>query len=126
MLNRALDIVASCRVSLDDGDDILVNGQGQTLIVKLPTLRTGLKILRFQPVRRYRRQWIEWLSRLSHISDLDLRIELAGSIVARLGRHAQPGFFSWVCGVKPMEFHPIRMVVAGWKERNATRAASAG
>jgi hypothetical protein len=100
-MRPALDLSGSLQVHTPAGA-VGVQARYAVIDLTLPSLRTGLILLRSRPVRAsYLRGLDAWL----RASGLSLRIEVRGREIARLGVNAGAGIVSRLLGLAPLQIN---------------------
>lgn len=87
---RPIDVIADLSLAID-GEAIDVRGDGRRIVLDLPSLRAGRKLLYDLPMEGpTRKRRIKELDRFLRASDLTIEVRLAGDMIARLGSGAKP------------------------------------
>ena len=117
----SLDLHAHVVVSIG-ADDVVVQAEHANITVHLPTLRLGLAYARQWPTRRQRVEFLDRVHAGLTVAGLRVRVQLAGSTIARLGAQSCPGLASRLLGLGSLEVRLTRLVGAMWSRRRATPA----
>ena len=84
-------------------ETVVLSAARDTITVDLPNVRTGLAALKGAGGRRRQAQAITRASGLLGMTDLTVRVRVAGATLAMLGASARPGVLSRLLGVRPLE-----------------------
>ncbi|MFC7046980.1 hypothetical protein ACFQH6_17660 [Halobacteriaceae archaeon GCM10025711] len=98
-----LDVDADLTLTAD-GDEVRIVGDGQTIVVVLPTLGTGRRLLRDAPWRP--RETLARLDERLRAGGLSLAVALNGVVVGRIGADVRPGLLSRALDVPPFRVRP--------------------
>jgi len=112
-----LEVLADLRLTVD-GEAIDVRGEGHHLVVDLPSLRAGRRLVTSGPFVLGNRE--EALTRLHEALDVggvSAEIRLQGTRVARMGAGARPGMLSRVLSLGPVEVQPARPALQAIRRR---------
>jgi hypothetical protein len=123
---RPLEVLADLQLAVD-GENIAIQSDGGRVVVELPTLQAGRRVLEAVPFAsrsqaRSTRQAQEALSEVG----LTLEIRLDGEVVAVLGREAQPGRFGDFLPTGGIEIRPAGTVRHAARTRPLLTAAVVG
>ena len=111
-MTNPLDITGQCTLAIDDGEEIRLNAEHDTLIVDLLNLRAGLTLLKSWSAHRDRKVLLDSPHKGLTLTDLDLQFQLTGKMIARLGMRARPRLLSHIFRLGSLELHPLRIVFA--------------
>lgn len=103
-----LEVYSDLQLAVD-GDTIDVQAQGDEIIVDLPTLRSGRRLLAPDLFSgRTRSKRARRLHDALQNAGLTLDVRLAGDSIARIGRGARPGRLGTLLNLEGVELHPTR------------------
>lgn len=107
-----LSVDADLRVATPTGD-LQVFGRGSTLWVRMESARVARHVIHvLAPDRARRERLLGRLSRgLSH-AGLELRVEIAGRLVGKLGPSIAPNRAARLTGWRPARIHPVSLLRA--------------
>jgi len=114
---RALSVLADLSLALD-GEDIAIRGDGDRVIVDLPSVQAGRALLRagpFSPPER--RAGLVRLNTVLRETELTVDVRYAGATVVRLGAAAQPNAVTRLLNLEGVEVHPARTLRAAIRRR---------
>jgi len=101
-----LDVRADLQIAID-GETVDVQADGDHVVVDLPSLRAGRRILAADPISASRRP--RATSRVHdalQIAGLTVEVRLQGETVARVGRDATPGRLARLLNLDGIEVRP--------------------
>jgi hypothetical protein len=114
---RALSVLADLSLALD-GEDIAIRGQGDRVIIDLPSLQAGRALFRAGPFSRHgRRAGLATLNVFLRETDLTVDVQYAGETVVRLGAQAQPNAVARLLNLGDIEVRPAKPVRAAFRRR---------
>lgn len=88
-----LDVLADLELAVD-GEAIDIQGDGKRIVVRLPSLRAGRRLLSSGPFAQNRAQSISRIQQALTIGGFTVDVRLQNNLVARIGADAQPGAVS--------------------------------
>lgn len=103
-----LDVFADLNVAVD-GEEVDIWARGNRIVVDLPSLRAGRRMLQAHPLSVPR-----WQETTDHLRTtfqevgLTMDVQLQGELLARIGADAEPTGLSRALNVKGVEFFPRR------------------
>ena len=97
-----LSVTGEVRALIDD-QTVRVTAARNRITVDVPGVRTGLAALRSAGGRTARATVLPRLDTLLRMTDLSVRINMAGGTLAVMGADAHPGVLSRWLGVAPLE-----------------------
>jgi hypothetical protein len=106
-----LEVLADLRLAVD-GEAIDIRGEGDRLIVDLPSLRAGRRLLASGPFATGDRG--RSLSRMHEaldISGITVDVRLSGDVIARIGKGARPSSVARLLNLGPVEVRPVQPLV---------------
>lgn len=114
---RALSVLADLSLDLD-GEDIAIRGEGDRVIIELPSLQAGRALLRAGPFSPHRRRaGLATMHVFLRETDLTVDVQYAGETVVRLGAQAQPNAVTRLLNLGEVEVHPARSLRAAARRR---------
>lgn len=121
---QPLDVIADLNLDVN-GEDVQVRGQGERIVVELPSLQAGRDLFNTDILGHGGRDMLNRMGEALQQADLTAEVKLEDTTVARLGRDAEPGAVTRLLGLGNVEVHPARSLAASASPR-ATGAAVAG
>lgn len=114
---RPLEVLADLQVAVD-GEEIAVRSDGGRIVVDLPSLAAGRRVLEAVPfARRSRaRTTRQAQAALSEVG-LTLEIQLEGEVLAVVGAEARPGRLGRFMPVDGVELRPAQTLRRAARER---------
>lgn len=113
-MSLPLDLQAHLMVTLGT-DHFVIRAEHDHITMHITRLRTGLALVRQLPGRRARADFLHQLQAGLTFAALNVDVQVAGRLIARLGVHARPGLVSRCLGFGPVELHLWRLGWAWWK-----------
>lgn len=112
-----LEVLADLTLAVD-GEDVEIRGDGDLIIIDLPSLRTGRKLLGAGPFRREQRsQGANQVNGALKAAGLTVDVRLRGDTIARLGARAQPNAIARLLNLGDFEVRPARTVATAARTR---------
>lgn len=115
-MSLPLEVLADLRLSVD-GEPIEIRGTGDHVVVDLPSLRAGRRLLASGPFVADRAQTTGRLHEAFELSGITMEIRLDGDPVARLGAGARPGALGRFLNLDGVEVRPARPLRAAVRRR---------
>lgn len=116
-MSHSLDILADLLLTVD-GADVPIRGTGDRIVIDLPNLRTGRRMLAAGPFAAGQRA--EGIARANDLlaeAGLTLDVRLDGSVLARLGATARPNAVGRLLNLGAAEVRPVQPVWAAARRR---------
>ena len=85
-----LEVLADLRLAVDR-EDIDIQASGDRVVVDLPSLRAGRRLLAAHPVSRAQGAATDRIHEALTVAGITADVRLRGDIVARIGAEADPG-----------------------------------
>lgn len=121
-----LEVLADLRLAVD-GEDINIQADGNRIVVDLPSLRAGRRLLAAQPFSGDRRsRSTEQLHDALQIAGLTAEVRLQGDVIARIGAGARPGRLGRLLSVDGIEVRATPSLRAAARQRPFTTALVVG
>ena len=112
-----LEVLADLQVAID-GEAIDVQANGDRVVVDLPSLRAGRRILAAYPFSSAKRpRSTDRLDDALQIAGLTVEVRLQGETVARIGEEAQPGQLARLLNLNGIEVRPASSLRATARQR---------
>ncbi|HKL89511.1 MAG TPA: hypothetical protein VJ884_10950 [Salinibacter sp.] len=112
-----LEVLADLQVAID-GEAIDVQANGDRVVVDLPSLRAGRRILAAYPFSSAKRpRSTDRLHDALQIAGLTVEVRLQGETVARIGEEAQPGQLARLLNLNGIEVRPASSLRATARQR---------
>lgn len=116
---RALSVLADLSLALD-GEDVAIRGEGDRVIIDLPSLQAGRALFQAGPFSSEgRRAGLATLNVFLRETDLTVDVQYAGETVVRLGAQAQPNAVARLLNLGEIEVRPAKSVRAAFRRRPA-------
>jgi hypothetical protein len=116
---RALSVLADLSLALD-GEDVAIRGEGDRVIIDLPSLQAGRALFQAGPFSSEgRRAGLATLNVFLRETDLTVDVQYAGETVVRLGAQAQPNAVARLLNLGEIEVRPAKSVRAAFRSRPA-------
>lgn len=114
---RALSVLADLSLALD-GEDVAIWGEGDRVIVDLPSLAAGRQLFQAGPFdATQRRAGLAKANTLLREVNLTIDIRYAGETVVRLGTEAEPNAVARLLNLGEVEVRPVPSVRAAVRRR---------
>jgi hypothetical protein len=105
-MSLPLEVLADLRLAVD-GENIDIQADGERIVVDLPSLRAGRRILDAEPLSGAKRaRSTRRIREALNLAGLTLEIQLAGETLALVGEQAQPGRLGRLLRVQGVEIRP--------------------
>jgi hypothetical protein len=112
-----LEVLADLSLNVD-GEDVKVRGEGDRVVVDLPNLRAGRRLLMAGPFRRGQR---ERTTRRIHealrLADITMEVRLHGDVIARVGAEARPNAVARLLNLGDIEVRPVQPIATTARRR---------
>lgn len=115
-MSLPLEVLADLRLTVD-GEDIEIRGTGDRVVVDLPSLRAGRRLLASGPFAGNRARTTGRVHEALQISGLTAEVRLQGDPIARLGAEARPGAIGRLLSLDGVEVRPTPPVRAALRRR---------
>ena len=114
---RSIDVVADLLLTVD-GADIPIRGTGDRIVVDLPDLRTGRRMLESGPFAAQERSaGVTRAHELLSAGGITLDVCLNGRVLARIGKEARPSAVARFLNLGDVEVRPTESVRAVARRR---------
>lgn len=111
-----LEVLADLQLAVD-GEEIDIRGTGDHIVVDLPSLRAGRRLLTSGPFATQRGRTSERLHEALELSGLSAEVRLRGDPIAQIGAGARPGALGRLLGLEGVEVRPARPLRAALRRR---------
>jgi len=119
---RPLEVLADLQLAVD-GEHIDIRGTGDHIVVDLPSVRAGRRLLHSGPFATPQVHATHQLHEALQEVDLSAEVRLKGDPVARIGAGGQPGMLGWMLGIEGVEVRLARPFRAAVRRRPILAAA---
>ncbi len=102
-----LEVLADLQLAVD-GEDIDIRGTGDHIVVDLPSLRAGRRLLSSGPFATDRAETTGRIHEVLRVSGLTAEVRLRGDTIARIGAGARPGSLGRFLRLDGVEVRPTR------------------
>ena len=112
-----LEVLADLQLAVD-GEEISIRGDGDRLVVDLPSLRAGRRLLRSGPFALETDP--DPMTQLQDVLEgtgLSVEVRLQGDPVARMGPGINPGLLSRALNLGPVEVRPTGPLLRAMQRR---------
>jgi len=120
-----LEIVADLEVAVD-GEPIDVRAAGDRIVVDLPSLRAGRRILDAQPLSGTRRRGPRRVQEMLQGAGLTMEVRLEGTTIAVVGAEATPGRLTRTLQLDGVELRPASILRQAARRRPVVTVLVAG
>jgi len=117
-----LEVLADLQLAVD-GEPIDVRATGDHIVVDVPSLRAGRRLLMSGPFATDRARTTDRLHEALQIAGLSAEVRLQGDPVARIGAGARPGALARLLGIDGVEVQPTRPLRAAVRRRPVVAVA---
>ncbi|PEN13829.1 hypothetical protein CRI94_07130 [Longibacter salinarum] len=121
-----LEVLADLTLAID-GEDIQIQGDGDVVVVDLPSIRAGKRLLQAGPwsgdVRRMRTEQFNQALRTAGVT---INVQYKGETIARLGETASPNAVAHLLDFGEVELHPVKALQAEARSRPLATLAVVG
>jgi len=109
---RPVEFLGELAVTAEKGEQLRIEGRGDSIAIILPNLWTGRLLARQAPGRSKRQLAISRLQKILQRADLVLQVEIANKPIAYLSPHSRITFLSRLLGLGALELKPLALFVA--------------
>lgn len=118
-----LEVLADLHLAVD-GEDIQIRGDGDRIVVDLPTLRAGRRLLTHGPLATGdRERGLRRVNEALRIAGITVDVRLHGDTIARVGADAQPSGFARLLRLGDVEVRPAQPLKTEARRRPLLTAA---
>jgi hypothetical protein len=111
-----LEVLADLRLAVD-GEAIDIRGTGDRLVVDLPSLRAGRRLLSSGPFAHHQARTTARVHEALELSGITAEVRLQGTRIARIGAGAQPGMLGRLLPFRGVEVTPAPPLRAALRRR---------
>ena len=119
---RPLEVLADLQLAVD-GEPIDVRGTGDHIVIDLPSLQAGRRLLTSGPLASHRARTTHRIHEALESVGLSAEVRLQGDSIARVGAGARPGTFGRLLGLKGVEVRPAPPLRSTIRRRPLVTAA---
>ena len=121
-----LEVVADLQIEVD-GENVNVRADGDLVVVDLPSLRAGRRILEAYPISGAKRPRATGrVHDALQIAGITVEVRLQGETVARIGDGAEPGRLARLLNLEGVEVRPTSSLRATARRRPVATALVVG
>jgi len=103
-----LEVLADLRLAVD-GEPIDIRGDGDRIVVDLPSLNAGRRLLSSGPFgTENRRKRLQQAQEALDLAGLTVEVRLQNEVIARAGAGARPGALSRILNLGSVEVRPAQ------------------
>lgn len=118
-----LEVLADLHLAVD-GEDVEIRGDGDRIVVDLPTLRAGRRLLTHGPLATGNRERsLKRANEALRIAGLTVDIRLDGETIARAGAQARPSGIARLLQLGDIEVRPVQPLKSEARRRPLLTAA---
>lgn len=117
-----LEVLADLTLAVD-GEEIDIRGTGDHIVVDLPSLQAGRRLLASGPFANDRARATRRVHEALRVSGLSGEVRLRGDPIAHIGDGAQPGALGRILSLPGVELHPSPPLRAALRRRPLLTAA---
>jgi len=117
-----LEVLADLRLAVD-GEDIDIRGTGDRVVVDLPSLRAGRRLLSSGPFATDRARSTGRIHEALQMSGITGEVRLQGDTIARIGAGARPGPLGRLLNLNGVDVRPTRPLRTAARRRPLVTAA---
>jgi hypothetical protein len=112
-----LEVLADLQIAVD-GENVDVQADGDLVVVDLPSLRAGRRILQAYPISRVKRpRATNRAHDALQIAGITVEVRLQGETIARIGEGARPGRLAQLLNLGGIEVRPTSSLRATARQR---------
>lgn len=112
-----LEVLADLQIAVD-GENVDVQADGDRIVVDLPSLRAGRRLLSAYPISPTERpRATDRVHDALQIAGITMEVRLQGETVARIGDGARPGRLAQLLNLGGVEVHPTSSLRATARQR---------
>jgi len=119
-----LEVLADLQVTVD-GESIDVQADGRQVVVNLPSLRAGRRVLDAEPLSREGRG-ARRVQEALQVAGFTMEVQLEGTPIAVIGAEASPGRLARVLRLDGVELRPLPTLRQTIRRRPVVTAVVAG
>lgn len=112
-MSLPLEVLADLELAVD-GEQVDVQADGKRIVVNLPSLQAGRRILEAEPIGRRLRTSSDRMQRALDVAGLTLEVQLQGEPIVVVGAEAEPSRLGRLLRLDGVELRPtqtLRQVV---------------
>ncbi len=113
---QPLEVLADLRLAVE-GEEIDIQAEGNRIIVDLPSLQAGRRMLAAEPLARNRSQATRRVQEALRTSGLSVEVRLEGAPFLRMGKGVRSGRLERLVGLPGVEVEPAPAVRAAVRRR---------
>lgn len=120
-----LEVLADLQLALD-GEHIDIQADGDRIVVNLPSLRAGRRLLEAEPIARWPQRAAQRAQETLDVAGLTVEVQLQGDVIAVMGAEAQPGSAARLLRLDGVELRPAQTLRQVVRRRPFLSAAVVG
>ncbi len=111
-MSLPLEVLADLTLAID-GEDLQIRGDGDVLMVDVPSVRAARRLLSSGPwSAEVRQKRAKQFNEVLQMAGITINVRYKGEVVARLGAAARPNAVSRLLRFTGVEVHPVKAVRA--------------
>jgi hypothetical protein len=120
-----LEVLADLQLAVD-GEPIDIQADGDRIVVNLPSLQAGRRLLAAEPIARWPQQASRRAQEALDLAGLTLVVQLRGDVIAVVGAGAEPGRAARLLRLDGVELRPAQTLRLAARQRPLFTAAVIG
>ena len=111
-MSLPLEVLADLTLAID-GEDLQIRGDGDVLVVDVPSVRAARRLMSSGPwSAEVRQKRVDQFNEALRMAGITINVRYKSEVVARLGAEAQPNAGSRLFRFTGVEVHPVKAVRA--------------
>jgi hypothetical protein len=111
-MSLPLEVLADLTLAID-GEDLQIRGDGDVLVVDVPSVRAARRLMSSGPwSAEVRQKRVDQFNEALRMAGITINVRYKSEVVARLGAEAQPNAVSRLFRFTGVEVHPVKAVRA--------------
>ena len=111
-MSLPLEVLADLTLAID-GEDLQIRGDGDVLVVDVPSVRAARRLMSSGPwSAEVRQKRADQFNEALRMAGITINVRYKSEVVARLGAEAQPNAVSRLFRFTGVEVHPVKAVRA--------------
>lgn len=125
-MSLPLEVLADLTLAID-GEDLQIRGDGDVLMVDVPSVRAARRLLSSGPwSAEVRRKRADQFNQALQVAGITIGVRYKGEVVAKIGAGAKPNAVSRLLKFSGIEVHPVKAVRAQAKANPLATLAVVG
>jgi hypothetical protein len=125
-MSLPLEVLADLTLAID-GEDLQIRGDGDVLMVDVPSVRAARRLLSSGPwSAEVRQKRVEQFNEALQVAGITIHVRYKGEVVALLGAQARPNAVARLFRFTGVEVHPVKAIRAQAKANPLATLAIVG